>query len=327
MVAAESVQLQEVIDKISAAKTVAIYMHINVDFDAMGSSLALQKALVSLGKQVDVFVNSEYPSSFKIFGNLDFINKKTCQNYDLAICLDCSTEARLGKYKFTYKKSAKDSILIDHHVNGYEKYCNLNYEQSASSTSEILFDVISMLGAEFTKEICKCLLAGIVTDTGKFMHSVTYKTFKVASKLLSYSNLRLEDICDTMFNSMSMGTFSLVRLAYQKMEFLCDNRFALIMFTKHDFEENNTNLSETDGLADLPLQVESVEFAILASEDDKGYFRVSIRSKGQVSSSVVAESFGGGGHFNASGCKIFGEYDEVRQRLIDATCTCLGWKL
>ena len=40
----------------------------------------------------------------------------------------------------------------------------------------------------------------------------------------------------------------------------------------------------------------------------------------------VAESFGGGGHPNASGCKIFGSYDEIKQRLIDSTLEVLGWK-
>ena len=322
----EDTELDKVIEILKNAQTVAIFMHINADCDAMGSSLALQKALISLGKVADVFVDSQFQSSFKVFGNLDFVNKQTCPKYDLSVCLDCSTEARLGKYKHLYKKFAKDTLLIDHHVSGSERYCNTNYERNTSSTAEILFDVIDLLDAGFSQDICKFLLAGIFTDTGKFTHKVSSKTFLVAYRLLSYGKLRVEDICDAMFNSISMGAFNITKLAYQKMEFFCDNRFALLMFKNQDFIDNDTSLNEINGLADLPLQVGSVEIAILASEDDKGYFKVSMRSKGDVSSRLVAKSFGGGGHFNAAGCKIFGEYDEVRQRLIDATCTCLGWK-
>ena len=67
-------------------------------------------------------------------------------------------------------------------------------------------------------------------------------------------------------------------------------------------------------------------FGILASQDDKGYFRVSFRSKGDVSARAVAETFGGGGHKNASGCKLYGTFDEVKQRLIDSVLQTLGWE-
>ena len=93
------------------------------------------------------------------------------------------------------------------------------------------------------------------------------------------------------------------------------------MFSKQDFAETKTTLDDVDVFPDIPLQLENVQFAILASEDDKGYFRVSLRSKGEVSAREVAESFGGGGHLNASGCKIFGEFNEVKERLISSTFT------
>lgn len=74
------------------------------------------------------------------------------------------------------------------------------------------------------------------------------------------------------------------------------------------------------------MQLQKVKFAILASEDDKGYFRVSLRSKGDISARDVAESFGGGGHLNASGCKLFGEFDDIKERLISSSLEILGWK-
>jgi len=98
------------------------------------------------------------------------------------------------------------------------------------------------------------------------------------------------------------------------------------MFNRNDFFETNTTLDDPDALPDIPMQIKNVEFAILASEDDKGYFRVSFRSKGDISARAVAESFGGGGHLNASGCKIFGELKEVKQKLLDAALSILGWE-
>ena len=98
------------------------------------------------------------------------------------------------------------------------------------------------------------------------------------------------------------------------------------MFSSDDFKKTSTTLDDVDVFPDIPLQLECVKFAILASEDDKGYFRVSFRSKGEISAKDVAESFGGGGHLNASGCKIFGTFNDVKETLLNNSLEILGWK-
>ena len=165
-----------------------------------------------------------------------------------------------------------------------------------------------------------------MTDTGKFMHGASDKTFTVVSKLLKYGKFELEEVSTPLFNSMTIDTFNLLKRVYEKIEFLADNRLAIIMFNRRDFIDTNTTLDDTDAFPDILLQLKCVDFGILASEDDKGYFRVSFRSKGDISARAVAETFGGGGHLNASGCKIFGSFDEVKQQLIDNTLQTLGWK-
>lgn len=314
-----------VIELLKNSQNVAIYSHINSDCDAMGSSLALKDALVSLGKNVDIYSNSNFPETFSYYGDLSFVNKKTCDKYDLVVCLDLANESRLGKYKYTYKKTCKNTLAIDHHLSN-DNFCKVNYVKKSSSTSEILFDVISQLGVRFNTFMCKCLLSGILTDTGKFSHSANEQTFKVVGKLLRYGKLTMEEIIGPLFNSMGKNIFSLMQKAYNIIEFYSNERFAIIMFSKNDFLETGTTLDDTDAFPDIPLQLKSVQFCILASEDDKGYFRVSFRSKGEISAQKVAESFGGGGHLNASGCKIFGEYADVKQKLIDTSMEILGWQ-
>ncbi|MBP3582223.1 MAG: hypothetical protein J6J33_05690, partial [Clostridia bacterium] len=80
--------ISEVLDLLTKSNNVAIYSHINSDCDSMGSSLALKEALVSLGKNVDVYANSEFPATFAFYGDLSFVNKKTCKAYDLVVCVD-----------------------------------------------------------------------------------------------------------------------------------------------------------------------------------------------------------------------------------------------
>ena len=316
----------EVLDLLTGAQNIAIYSHINTDCDAMGSSLALKEALVLLGKNVDVYSHSEFPTTFEFYGDLSFINKKTCEKYDLVVCLDVANESRLGKYKYTYRKGVKNTLAIDHHHLSNENFCKVNFVKEASSTAEILFEIINKLKIRFNKFMCKCLLSGILTDTGKLSHSVSEKTFTIVGRLLRYGKLSMEDVIVPLFNSMSKNIFALMQRAYNIVEFYAKEKFAIIMLSKKDFDETNTTLNDTDAFPDIPLQLKSVQFCILASEDDQGYFRVSFRSKGNISARDVAQTFGGGGHLNASGCKIFGSYAEVKEQLIENSMQVLGWK-
>lgn len=318
---------EKIIKLLNDAKNISIYSHINTDCDAMGSSLALKLALEQLGKNVDVYSNSDFPSNFKFYGEFMYgVNKKNCEKYDLAVCLDTPNENRLGKYKFSYRKGVKNVVVIDHHYLSNEKFSKYTYVLESSSTCEILYSVLKKLNINFDENISKFLLSGILTDTGKFSHSVTPKTIRIVSKLMAYGKFDMESLTTPLFNSMSFNSFEMLKKLYNNIEFYCDRKFALVMFKRQDFIDSGTTLDDTNAFPDLPLQLESVQFCILASEDDKGYFRVSFRSKGDISARSVAESFGGGGHPNASGCKIFGSFDEVKQRLIDSTIQVLGWK-
>jgi len=318
---------EKIIKLLNEANNISIYSHVNTDCDAMGSSLALKRALEQLGKKVDVYSNSDFPANFKFYGEyMDSLNKKTCEKYDLAVCLDTPNEGRLGKYKFSYRKGLKNVIVIDHHTLSNVKFSRFSYVLEASSTCEILYGVLKKLNIRFDEKICKFLLSGILTDTGRFSHSVSQKTIKIVSKLLKYGKVEMESITNPLFNSMSFNAFEMLKKVYSNIEFYSENKFALVMFRREDFIETQTTLDDTNAFPDLPLQLDSVQFCILASEDDQGYFRVSFRSKGDIKAKNVAESFGGGGHPNASGCKIFGSYDEVKQKLIDSTLEVLGWR-
>jgi phosphoesterase RecJ-like protein len=47
-----------------------------------------------------------------------------------------------------------------------------------------------------------------------------------------------------------------------------------------------------------------------------GIYRTSLRSKGDVNVAKVAEKFGGGGHRNAAGCTLKGDWEVVETEII-----------
>ena len=77
------------------ANTIVILAHESPDGDAIGSTLAMEKALRDMGKKADVIIR-EYPRIFNFLPNANVVKENTdVEKYDLAISLDCADLKRL----------------------------------------------------------------------------------------------------------------------------------------------------------------------------------------------------------------------------------------
>ena len=61
-------------------------------------------------------------------------------------------------------------------------------------------------------------------------------------------------------------------------------------------------------------RINGVEVGACVMETQKDKFKISFRAK-SADVNAVASTFGGGGHTLASGCQIFGEYEEVVDKI------------
>ncbi len=93
-------------------------------------------------------------------------------------------------------------------------------------------------------------------------------------------------------------------------------RVACMRLTREMQERTSAPEEVTDGFVNYPLTVGEVEATALLKESDPGVYRTSLRSKGEVNVARVAEKFGGGGHRNAAGCTLKGDWDEVEREII-----------
>jgi len=73
---------------------------------------------------------------------------------------------------------------------------------------------------------------------------------------------------------------------------------------------------DTEGLINEPLTVKAIQAVIFFKRTSGDEFRLSLRSKGDVNIGAVAKSYGGGGHKNAAGCTVRGEFTELKARFI-----------
>ena len=307
--------LDNILEEIKKAETIAILTHENPDGDAIGSSLAMYMALKQMGKNPDLII-PELPRVYNFMPCADEIKKEgSIENYDLAIAVDSATIKMLNGWS-NYFETAKVKVVIDHHSTN-TMYGDLNYvNPDAPACAQILINIMYYFGIEIDKEIGTCILTGIITDTGGFQYqSTTPETFEFAAELLK-KGVNVSDIYKRVMNTKSRANFELRRRALDRMEILEDGKIAVTYITKQDEEEVNAESGDHEGIVEEGRAIEDVEVSIFIRETSKG-FKASLRSNSYVNVSDVCMMFGGGGHFHAAGCTIAQSLEQVKEKMIN----------
>ena len=314
--------LDNILEEIKNANTIAILVHENPDGDAIGSATAMHLALKQLGKDSDVII-PEYPKEFEFLpGAEDIIKESSVESYDLVLTLDCATVKLLNGCT-KYFENAKTKIAIDHHSSN-TMFADYNYvDQEAPACTQLLLVVFSYFKIEVNKEIGTCILTGIITDTGGFKYEgVTAETFRFVAGLCE-KGVKVSKVYQKVFASKTRAKFDLHRIALNRVEFLENGKIAFTYITKKDEEQVGAKNGDYDGIVENGREVEGVEVSVFLRETDKG-IKVSLRSKEYVDVSKIAMIFGGGGHVHAAACKMQnGTIEQIKNQLVNSIKPCL----
>jgi len=94
--------------------------------------------------------------------------------------------------------------------------------------------------------------------------------------------------------------------------------------TKKDLEETNAAYEDAENFINIPFQIKEIEVSILIKQNREGLVRCSLRSKGKVNVSLLAQQFSGGGHKMAAGFKSSLGLEETRTMVIQKVLAALG---
>jgi phosphoesterase RecJ-like protein len=294
--------LQEVLKHIEQRKTFVLTSHARPDGDAIGSALACGEILRSLGKRAEVVMHDPVP---RIYQPLPFADRivhadRVNGDYDAAILLECDSIQRTRLEGLDHKFL----ISIDHHLSG-RPFANVNWiDPSAVATAEMVFRLANEAGVKITAEIATCLYTALMTDTGSFMFEGTNEhTFCLARELV-LAGADPAHCARNIYFGHSTEKMRLLGAALSNLH--REGSLAWICVTREQMERAEAKEEDCEGLVNYALAIQDVEVAVFFREMPDGRYRVSLRSKGQVKVSKVAEEFGGGGHACASGCSVDG---------------------
>ena len=290
---------------LSSAPTVAIACHVNPDADALGSMLGLASVLRARGVEVITSVPNDpfspprwldlLPGGDRLTPAHDFPTEP-----DVMVTCDCASSDRLQQL-LAPAKAARELIWIDHHRSNDGMGTISLVDPDASSTCEMVYRLLAVMGAELTDDAAECLYAGLVTDTGRFQYEATTpETLRVGAALREHP-FDHAGLVQALYEDNGREYLAVVSAALARLRFVPEADLVWTYLTQSDLSEAGVHPNETDDLIDVIRTDREADVAVLVKQQADGAFKVSARSRGAHDLSVIAQRFGGGGHRLAAG--------------------------
>jgi len=316
-------QIEVLLEAFRASPRFILTSHARPDGDALGSVLALAEILDQLGRQTDVVFADPVPLIYRTLPNVERIHH-TPSAADIAdhsipaILLECDGIARTGLLGL----EDRPLINIDHHASG-RHFASVNWiDEHACAVGAMIYQIALAAKVEITPSMATCLYTSILSDTGAFTYSCTSAdTFALAHDL-AVRGASPSKIARDIYFSNPASKIRLLGAALTNLQ--CEGSVAWSWVTSGDMERTGADAEDCEGVVNYLISIAGIESAVFLRElPSASQFRLSIRSKGKLDVSHVAEFFGGGGHRNASGCTIDGSLSEATERILSQLRTGL----
>ena len=173
---------EEAAARLMEADNVLILTHKNPDGDAIGSGIAIARALQQKGKHCRVAWSGELASYFSLITR-DYRGDDFAEP-EFILAVDLANPKLLPDDTREYAEDV--DMVIDHHVINAEFARETLLEAGASCCAEIIYKVAKAMGCEITREIANCIYVGLSTDNGCFRYSnTTAENHQLAAELVS----------------------------------------------------------------------------------------------------------------------------------------------
>lgn len=293
---------------------IVLARHVGVDPDAMASVMALKDSILLTFKEKKVYAIGSGSNRFSYLGKLD---KLEDFKNSLLIVLDTPDIRRIDGVNL---EDFECIIKIDHHP-FVETYADVEYiDDTASSASELVLELINETPLLMDKNIASKIYLGIVSDTNRFMfNNSTSKTFLSVAKMIKDYDLEIDKLYEPLYlrplNEVNLEGFIGLNLNVTK------NGVAYIKLTNDILEKYKVDAASPGNMINNFNYINEVLVWAFFTEDVKNEnIRVSVRSRGPVINTSLAK-YNGGGHKYASGARIkdMSEVDNIVEDL-DSVC-------
>lgn len=301
--------------------------HVNPDADGLGCELAVNRFLRKLGKKSIILNHSETPENHRF---LDYDNEivkflpvahaNVVLDANVLIAFDMNNPSRLRTMEEYFIRSKALKLVVDHHLDeeDFADYMFIDLDSAASA--EITYRLLKDFNPHIIdKSIAEPIYAGIMTDTGSFRFPRTNAALhRVTAELLDLG-VDPTYVYNSLYEQSSLGRTHLLGEVLTSVQLAFNGRLSYFTVTLEQLIRNQVKPDETDGFVNHAGAIKGVDATVFFMELPDGV-KISFRSKGELAVNELAKIYGGGGHKNASGARVFGRklYDVIPDVLATA---------
>lgn len=293
----------------------SIITHCGPDGDTVGSAAGLCMGLRQLGKTAHVLQNSQFPDKYKYL--VEGLLKEDAQEGDTIISVDVAAAKMLSDD--SRHLSDRVELRIDHHATDTPFAALELVDSTAAACSEIVYDLLMLLGVQLDVPMANALFTAVSTDTGCFRYAnTTSRTFVVASACAAVSP-DLFRITQELFDTVTLGRLRLQNWVVEHMQMLCGGKIVVCGIPADLYRTLELQEEDMGNLSGFLRSIEGVKIAATVKQDEEGHTGISVRAVPGYDAAAVCVKFGGGGHKGAAGASMENvTLEEALQALIQA---------
>ncbi|NCB37389.1 MAG: bifunctional oligoribonuclease/PAP phosphatase NrnA [Erysipelotrichia bacterium] len=317
-------QIEIICEKLNKARNLFCIAHPYSDGDALGAQLALYHYCRAAGKNC-ICLNFE-----PLAEQISWLNgAEACQNFlpentqfDMAFLMETTEAKRMGD-RVAFFEKAETTVHLDHHI-GVKGLGHINLlEEKASSTCEILYNILEKTGVELNKECREALYVGIMTDTGNFRYNnSTPRAHEIVARLIN-NDLLVDEIYKQVYENTGYKRVLIHGTVMARTRSFDDGKIVASWLTLDDFSQLGATEVDADGAIRNLSCIKGIEAALLFKEVEGGKVKISFRSTGKLDVMEISRKFNGGGHKLASGAQTDGNIEEVMQTVLSEVSSSL----
>jgi len=288
----------------------AIVTHRRPDGDTIGSSAVLCMGLRQLGKNAHILENPEITPKYTHLHK--GLTKAAAEAGDFVITVDVASPGMLPD---RFKELSFD-LRIDHHGNATSFTPVELVEPEAAACGEIVYGVLTQMGAELDIPMANALYTAVSTDTGCFRYAnTTADTFAVAAACTK-AGAEVFNINQALFETNSLARLKVQAWMLQNAIFLQDGKIAICPLPKAVEQACGATEDDLENISGFPRTIEGVKLAVTIREEGAGRVKMSVRAVPGQDASALCSKFGGGGHKGAAGASMNMTMDEAVKAVI-----------
>jgi bifunctional oligoribonuclease and PAP phosphatase NrnA len=294
--------------------SILLTTHERTDGDDLGSVLALAHHFKNAGKQVAVVISGGVPDSLQYLPMSEIVTEELpAKQFDTLVISGCSDLARVNHEAILELKIP--TLNLDHHPDN-KMFGTVNVvDASKSAVAELTYDFFKFCSWEVTHEIALCLLTGIVTDTGIFMHSNTKASTLAAAADLVGRGARISTVTKHTYEGKDVKDLKAWAHVLENAHYDPAKQMIYSIITAEELKAlGDPPMSAFEGIVETLNKVPEAKFAMFLKQD-KERIKGSLRSEEHkgVDVQAIAQSLGGGGHKLAAGFSMLGTLARNRE--------------